>query len=228
MELAKVIKKFNSVSLKSKLQRGTLVRPKKRLIDNKLSIVILTAMLSLPAFGQVILDVELANGSDKELLRKEQLLTVLAKYDTSKWYFTDKITINEKARTPYSHPRLTLTTSKYTRGISLLTSYLHEQIHWFEDEHPQQTKNVIAQLKKLYPQVPSKPPAGARNESSTYLHLMVCLLEFDALSELVGVEKARDVLENNGQYFYRWIYKTVLSDADKIRTILKSNNLYIN
>ncbi len=52
-------------------------------------------------------------------------------------------------------------------------------------------------------------------------------MELDALTALVGQEKAREVVANNGNYFYKWIYKTILKDGDKIRDALKNNGLYI-
>lgn len=195
----------------------------------KLSIkfLLLSGLLSLPVFGSSTLDIKLKNGSENEILRKEQLLKVLTKYNTNKWQFTDKITIDEKTRIPHSHPRLTLTTFGLNYDLTLLASYLHEQIHWFEDNHSEQTMSVIAKLKLLYPKVPTSPPEGARDEHSTYLHLIVCLLELDALSELIGKEKAIKVTSKNSEYFYKWIYRTVLSDATKIRSVLNDNNLYI-
>lgn len=111
--------------------------------------------------------------------------------------------------------------------LSLLSQLLHEQIHWFEDSRKNQVEKAIIDLKVLYPEVPKNRPSGAKNERSTYLHLAVCLLELDALTEILGEQKARDIITNNSKYFYKWIYKTVLEDTDKIRSILTNNDLYI-
>ena len=35
---------------------------------------------------------------------------------------------------------------------------------------------------------------GARDEFSTYLHLIVCYLEFSAMKELLGEPKAREIM----------------------------------
>ena len=52
-------------------------------------------------------------------------------------------------------------------------------------------------------------------------------MELDALTHILGKEKAEEVIATNGKYFYKWIYKTVLQDQAQLREILKNNRLYI-
>ena len=54
--------------------------------------------------------------------------------------------------------------------------------------------------------------AGARDEQSTYLHLVICDLELQAMSRLVGEEKAREVIQ--GWEHYTWIYEQVLGNPE--------------
>ena len=171
--------------------------------------------------------ISLANNSAAEQEKKAQILRLIEQYDLEKWWFTEKIVIDETTRSPFSHPVLTLGASRPDADLSGLSQLLHEQIHWYEDSRKEQVKNTISALKKIYPEVPVGYPEGARSESSTYLHLAVCLMELDALTAIVGQEKARAVIANNGKYFYKWIYKTILKDGDKIRDVLKNNDLYI-
>lgn len=171
--------------------------------------------------------ISLANDSAAEQAKKAQVLRLIEQYDLKKWWFTEKISIDEATKSPFSHPVLTLGASRPNADLSGLSQLLHEQIHWYEDPRKEQVKNTISALKKLYPEVPVGYPDGARSEFSTYLHLAVCLMELDALTEVVGQEKARDVVANNGKYFYKWIYKTVLKDGNKIRESLRNNDLYI-
>jgi hypothetical protein len=171
--------------------------------------------------------ISLANNSSAEQAKKAQVLRLIEQYDLEKWWFTEKMVIDEATRSPFSHPVLTLGASRPNSDLSGLSQLLHEQIHWYEDSRKEQVKNTISALKKLYPKVPVGYPEGARSESSTYLHLAVCLMELDALTAIVGQDKARGVVANNGKYFYKWIYKTVLKDEDKIRDVLKNNDLYI-
>jgi hypothetical protein len=171
--------------------------------------------------------ISLANNSVAEQEKKAQILRLIEQYDLEKWWFTEKIVIDEATESPFSHPVLTLGTFRPHADLSGLSQLLHEQIHWYEDSRTVQVKNTISALKKLYPKVPVGYPEGAESEFSTYLHLAVCLMELDALSALVGQEKAREVVANNGNYFYKWIYKTILKDGNKIRDALKNNGLYI-
>ncbi len=78
-------------------------------------------------------------------------------------------------------------------------------------------------LKERFPEVPVGRPDGARNEYSTYLHLIVCHLEYRALKELVGMERARAVLEGHGHY--RWIYRQVLNDDGRLRELVERHDL---
>ncbi len=190
-------------------------------------IVLTLLMFCYQSHAKEDISISLANKSSAEEAKKAQVLRLIEQYDLEKWWFTEKIVIDEATRSPFSHPVLTLGASRPNSDLSGLSQLLHEQIHWYEDSRKEQVKNTISALKELYPRVPVGYPEGARSESSTYIHLAVCLMEFDALTAIVGQEKARDVVANNGKYFYKWIYKAVLKDDNKIRDILKNNDLYI-
>ncbi|WP_350432302.1 hypothetical protein ABIS04_00990 [Shewanella sp. H8] len=189
----------------------------------------LLLFLSLLTFGaNAQLDVELTSHTDKEKLKQLQLERVTQQYDLAKWTFTDKVLIDESATRPYSHPTLTITVSRPSDDGSFLSQYLHEQIHWFEDSRQIEVNKVVATLKQKYPNAPITGPEGADGVFSTYLHLAVCLLEYDALTELLGKQKANEVISTNSKYFYKWIYRTVLADPEFIRNVLKQSDLYIN
>lgn len=172
--------------------------------------------------AQGSLDISLKNNSETESQTRDRLQKLLRQYDLSKWTFTRKVMIEDKV-IPHSHPVLTLS----TRGDAdaLLATFVHEQIHWFLDENSERTDKAIAELRDLYPKVPVGPPDGARNEGSTYLHLIVNYLEYEAVRELLGEEKAREMLGGKG--YYKWIYKTVLTDASRIKEVLERNRLRI-
>ncbi|KAA1154377.1 hypothetical protein [Pseudoalteromonas fuliginea] len=187
--------------------------------------LLFVAILSFDAFAD--LNVELANKSEKEQLKYSQLKRVEKTYDLGKWQFTDSVVIDEFAKRPHSHPKLTLTVSMPKNDGAFLSQYLHEQIHWFEDSRKTEVQNVINDLKIKYPDAPKKGPEGARSELSTYLHLAVCLLEYDALTEILGEEEAHKIISTNSKYFYKWIYQKTLTEPDSIRDILVKHNLYI-
>ncbi|MDO6713364.1 hypothetical protein Q4567_21740 [Aliiglaciecola sp. 2_MG-2023] len=190
-----------------------------------LNLAIPLLLLSQLAFAEV--DISLSNDSEKEEMKRSQVLRLIEQHDLSKWWFTDKIIIDESVRSPFSHPVLTLKASMPNNDPAGLSQLLHEQIHWFEDSKKKEVENTISALRKMYPSVPVGYPDGARSEFSTYLHLAVCLMELDALTEVLGKEKAETVIATNGKFFYKWIYKTVLEDQAKIRKVLENHDLYI-
>lgn len=131
-------------------------------------------------------------------------------HDLGKWEFTDKVHI-DKTAIPHSHPILTLHTrhGHNSQKDLLLSTYLHEQIHWFTDEHIENTNTAIAMLKHAFPDVPVGYPEGARDEHSTYLHLIVCYLEQEALREYLSETRVRAVLKFWQNDHYKWVYKQV-------------------
>jgi hypothetical protein len=66
-------------------------------------------------------------------------------------------------------------------------------------------------------------PEGANGRGSTYLHLLVCLLEFDAVREVLGETTARATLGAFG--YYTWVYREVLERPEAIRQILRTQGL---
>lgn len=152
------------------------------------------------------------NDTEREKKEITRVQEILEKYDLSKWIFTDKIMI-ESFAIPHSHPVLTLNTKPMSEDERLST-LLHEQIHWYVDENKDQEQKAIAEFKKQYKNVPHGNREGAKDEYSTYLHLIVCYLEFKSMVELVGEERAEKVMRDTNHY--TWIYETVLKDQKSI------------
>ena len=69
-------------------------------------------------------------------------------------------------------------------------------------------------------EVPVGAPEGAVDENSTYLHLVVCYLEYQAMRELLGEFKSRQIMEFWATDHYTWIYRTVLEKPREISTVL--------
>jgi len=153
---------------------------------------------------------------------------VLSHYDgLQKWKFTNIVVIDDSAIS-HSHPVLTIGTG--TQGAKtetgLLATYLHEQIHWFLSRHPVRLRRAIGALKISYPRViVGRKEGGARDEKSTYLHLLVCTLEYDALRAIIGEIPAMKIISS--KQYYRWIYVTVLRDFERLMQICDSNSLLI-
>jgi hypothetical protein len=175
-------------------------------------------LLSITSFAQDKIEIALKSGTPREVQTKEQLQRLLKTYDLSKWIFTRSILIDEKA-IPHSHPVLTLHTRHLKDDDLLLSTFVHEQLHWFLVQNDQETKEAMKDLRTTFPKVPVGFPDGAENEESTYLHLLVNYLEYRADRELLGELRARQVFEFWASDHYRWVYKTVLERTRDIGDI---------
>jgi hypothetical protein len=163
--------------------------------------------------------IELASGSDSEQRLQRRLSKLLARYGPrlGRWQFTDRVVLDDKSIS-HSHPVLTI--GARTKGArtdaGLLAVYLHEQIHWFLNEHPVRLRRALRDLRARYPQVRvGAKDGGATDEESTYLHLLVCTLEYDALRGMIGKASSTRLLSSKP--YYEWIYKTVVRDFEEIR-----------
>src|SRR5215472_7467785 len=170
------------------------------------------------------LTIRTAHNSAPEFATKAQLERLIAAHDLRQWTFTREIVIDEKS-IPHSHPVLTLHTRHLKQDDDLLSTYLHEQLHWFLTRHPAETKAAEQDLVKLYPNVPVGYPEGANDTESTYLHLLVCRLEQQADRAVLGEERTAEVMRFWAGDHYRWVYRTVLADGARIDEILERHGL---
>ena len=170
------------------------------------------------------IEIVLHDGDEREIEAEEQLRRLLAAYDTEPWTFTRSVQI-ESGVIPHSHPVLTLSTRYLDDDEWQLSTYLHEQAHWFIDERAEAENAVIAELHRRYPEVPVASPEGAGSEYSTYLHLIVNWLELDAMTKMIGEEQARSLLAR--KHYYQWIYEQVLEDSEEIGALLAEHDLLI-
>lgn len=174
--------------------------------------------------SKVELRIELATSSAHEKQAKEQLERILTKFDLSKWIFTEHIRI-KSFTIPHSHPVLTLNTRHLNDDEWAMSTFLHEQIHWFVEQHWDTAKLAIQELRKEYPGLPVGLPAGAKDEDSSYLHLIVNYLEYTALIELVGIERAQTIVSRID--VYTELYSLVVHEADRLKQLFNSYNLLI-
>ena len=128
---------------------------------------------------------------------------------------------------PHSHPVLTMNANYLDRDELALAVLLHEEIHWRLSARIEHAKKAIAEFRRIYPAVPSAPLEGARDEYSTYLHLIVNCLEYLALQQILGEDEARSILELWRQKRYRWIYGKVLDDTSRIRKVIRDSGLLL-
>jgi len=172
--------------------------------------------------------IDLAHGTDVESATREQLVRLIDRYDLSPWEFTDRVVIDGTG-IPHSHPVLTLHTRHRDDDTLLLSTYLHEQLHWFGSSRPDTTIELaIAELKRRYPNPPVGFPHGADSELSAYIHYLVCRLEYLALRDVVGLEEANRAIEFWHGDHYTSIYRTIIDDGDTIDRILREHDLLPN
>lgn len=171
------------------------------------------------------LDITLKNNDQREQQTKEQLQRLLSTFDISKFIFTKKIAIESGFVIPHSHPVLTLSTRHLKDDELLLATFIHEQFHWYLDGKDKQIEDAVKDLKNIFPKVPVGHPEGADSEGSTYVHLLICAMEYKAMKQLLGELRARQVFDFWTTDHYTWIYKTVLEKEREITLLMRKHNL---
>lgn len=157
---------------------------------------------------------------------RDMLQALRRRHDLSRYEYTRLVRIMPGGDT-FSHPMLTLGNRFAENEDLLLSTYLHEQMHWYlwylgtPEQDP--VAPFLDELVRRYPEAPTELPDGARNYESTYLHLVINWLEVAATSEFIGRVRACAVAET--QRTYRWIYRTVLRDWDALAELYERNGL---
>ncbi len=175
---------------------------------------------------EISIDLEwVQNGAERASLLLQELRRT---YDLTRFEFTDKVRV-APLEIPHSHPILTLNT-RYVRGdqmdsLKFLSVYLHEQFHWGVGTLPEGClKKVSEELKELYPDFHEDPPKGAKDEESSYLHLVINWLEFNALSQLIGIGQARRIILEFDIYTH--IYQTIVADYECLQKLFRKHKIY--
>jgi hypothetical protein len=172
-----------------------------------------------PATG---VDIRSAHGTDSERTAAAALATVLATYDLRRWMFTDVVTVDESIRGAFSHP-LTISPGRLTQRPSMaLTTFLHEELHWTE-EGPG-IEGAIAEASQRWPD-PPPPPAGCHDAQSTWLHMSICALEYESLSEIIGRTAATAELAQH--VVYSWLYEQILANPSWFADYLRRHGLTV-
>jgi len=183
----------------------------------------IVVMALVPAAGPAV-TIELAHDTERERATRATLEQVLAANDLTTYTFTRRVIIEERAIN-HAFPVLTLNARFANAGDDLLSSYIHEQLHWYLRDHNAQQQNAVATLRRMYPNAPVGLPEGADTPFSTYGHLVDCYLEIQADRQLLGPERTAVVIRNKGHY--TWIYATVLRDESRIAAVVRANRLEI-
>jgi hypothetical protein len=181
------------------------------------------ALFSMPVLPNPV-DIQTAHHAPREQQEKLELEQLMKKYDLSKYTFTHTVVIEERA-VNHAFPVLTLNVHFLGSDDELLSSFMHEQLHWYLRDHPMQMEQALAELRRFYPRVPVGLPKGADTLYSTYVHLVDCYLEIQADRQIIGVERTDKVIKNKP--WYTWIYKTITVDEKRIGAVVNGNHLDI-
>ena len=187
-----------------------------------LPVVMLIASSTTSAQNKIA--ISLAHGSPTEQQTQTQLERLLGTYNLAKWIFTKSIAIDDRA-IPHSHPVLTLHARHLKDDELLLSTFVHEQLHWFITQRDKDADEAEKELRRLYPKIPVGFPQGSNDEKGNYAHLLVIYLEYRADRELLGELRARQVMEFWATDHYTWLYRTILDHAPEVGEIALKHNL---
>lgn len=183
----------------------------------------LLAILIVPVLAQEIpkLNITLQHNSAGEQKRKRQIERLAEQYDLSKYTITRNIVIDQQAMN-HSSPVLTQNLRFLDNDDRALSAYVHEQAHWLlMEQHRMQTRDMLAELLRLFPNIDTAPPYGDGNTGSSYIHLVVLMLEWQALENLIGVERARAVMAFKRADHYKALYTAVIDHRMQMESFLK-------
>jgi hypothetical protein len=141
-------------------------------------------------------------------------------YDLKKYTITRDILIDRGAMN-HSHPTLTLNLRFLDNDDLALSAYVHEQAHWvLTDRNRIDNPSLFEDLHRAFPNLEIRVPEGDGELRSSYFHIAVCMLEWHAMEELVGPERARKVIEWKQGDHYKAIYSIVLDQREQVEGVL--------
>lgn len=146
----------------SRIVHSSAMRTQRRLGSGTI-FLLLTVALANSVFGaSPQLTISLKHGNPEEQATRSQLERLLSQFDLTQWIFTTSILIDEDA-IPHSHPTLTLHTRHLRDDDLLLSTFVHEQAHWFFDQHRSDAAKAVSELRGLYPSIPVGFPEGSND-----------------------------------------------------------------
>lgn len=184
------------------------------------------ALISFCAEAQTPkLKIKTKNGLPQEEQRKEQMERLAKQYDLKKYTITRDILI-ERGAMNHSHPTLTLNLRFLDNDDLALSAYVHEQAHWMlTDRNRIDNPSLFEDLHRAFPKLEFRVPEGDGEFRSSYFHIAVCMLEWHAMEELVGSERARKVIEWKQGDHYKAIYSIVLNQREQVEGVLNRHGV---
>jgi len=176
---------------------------------------------------EIIKNSDLLKEIEDEMIKDLNIL--FDKYDLEKYLYTKKIIVNPDVRViPNSHNCVITITRRYILDKKdtlehLLSIFIHEQFHCWEEKNKTKIETLMPILYDKFPDIRFESPYGSRTKESTYNHIIICFHEYNSLIDLLGPEKAKQIIGNTRMY--KDIYQTILSNFDEIKELLKEHEL---
>jgi hypothetical protein len=165
-----------------------------------------------------------ASGTPYEVEAVRQLARLLTQFDLSRWTRVPQVLIQQGTGATSRGGTIRLNTRYTDDDDWQLSVYVHEQGHFYFNGRSADREAAIQGLDRLYPEAPANREAGgARTRRDTLLHLMVCLLEYDAMISLIGEERTHALLRRKD--VYPWVYAQLLKDRRPVRKIMSDHHL---
>jgi hypothetical protein len=186
----------------------------------------LLVMASMPLLAETPkLNIKTKHGFPMEEQRKAQMERLAKQYDLKKYTITRDIII-ERGAMNHSYPVLTLNLRFLDNDDLALSAYVHEQGHWvLMERHRDENPQLFDDLHSTFPSLEIRPPGGDGELRSSYFHIAVCMLEWQAMEELVGAERARKVIEWKQGDHYTAIYATILNQREQVESALNRHDV---
>jgi hypothetical protein len=171
------------------------------------------------------LNIRTKHGLPQEEQRKQQMERLAKQYDLSKYTITRDIVI-ERGAMNHSSPVLTLNPRFLDNDDLALSAYVHEQGHWLlMERYRADNSSLFEDLQRSFPNLDYRAPEGDGELRSSYLHIAVCMLEWQAMEELVGPDRARKEIEWKQRDHYTGIYTILLDHREQVESVLNRHRV---
>jgi hypothetical protein len=193
----------------------------------KIVTIVAAVLAASPALAQTPkLSIRTKNRLPIEERRKEQMERLANQYDLKKYTITREILIDRGAMN-HSHPVLTLNPRFLDDDDLALSAYVHEQGHWVLTDRTRNENPILFEdLQRTFPHLEIRAPEGDGELRSSYFHIAVCMLEWRAMEELVGPQRARRVIEWKQRDHYKAIYSILLNQREQVENVLNRHGVH--
>jgi hypothetical protein len=187
--------------------------------------VVIALLASALLAGTPKLNIRTKNHLPAEEQRKQQMERLARQYDLSKYTITRDIII-ERGAMNHSSPVPTLNLRFLDNDDLALSAYVREQGHWYlMGRHRPGNPQLFEDLQRTFPNLDYRVPGGDGELRSSYFHIAVCMLEWQAMEELVGPDPARKAVEWKQKDHYKAIYAILLGHREQVESVLNHDGV---